>query len=56
MYTVQGLWTAARYGIAAKFVICNNGRYRLLDLNIEEYWRTQGIGEHDFPDPFDLSR
>ncbi|WP_329581085.1 thiamine pyrophosphate-binding protein [Kitasatospora sp. NBC_01250] len=56
MYTVQGLWTAARYDIAAKFVICNNGRYRLLDLNIEEYWRTQGTDEHAYPDPFDLSQ
>ncbi|MCX4748317.1 thiamine pyrophosphate-binding protein [Kitasatospora sp. NBC_01287] len=55
MYTVQGLWTAARYDIAAKFVICNNGRYRLLDLNIEEYWRTQHVDEHAFPEPFDLS-
>ncbi|GAA4855696.1 thiamine pyrophosphate-binding protein [Kitasatospora terrestris] len=55
MYTVQGLWTAARYDIDAKFVICNNGRYRLLDLNIEQYWKTQDIEHHDFPGPFDLS-
>ncbi|GJF35097.1 benzoylformate decarboxylase [Kitasatospora sp. NE20-6] len=56
MYTVQGLWTAARYDIAAKFVICNNGRYKLLDDNIEQYWRSQDIEHHDFPDIFDLSR
>ncbi|MFC8453197.1 thiamine pyrophosphate-binding protein [Kitasatospora sp. NPDC057223] len=56
MYTVQALWTAARYGVAAGFVICNNRRYRLLDLNIERYWQEQGIAPHAYPDAFDLSR
>ncbi|MGF1431493.1 thiamine pyrophosphate-binding protein [Kitasatospora sp. LaBMicrA B282] len=56
MYTVQALWTAARYDIAAKFVICNNGRYKLLDNNIEQYWNTEGIEPHAFPEIFDLTR
>ncbi|MFC4035624.1 thiamine pyrophosphate-binding protein [Streptomyces polygonati] len=56
MYTFQALWTAARYGIGAKFVICNNHRYRLLDLNIEQYWSSLGIAPHAAPDAFDLSR
>lgn len=56
MYTIQALWTAARHHIDAKFVICNNRRYRLLDLNIEQYWRELGIPSHGFPDAFDLSR
>jgi benzoylformate decarboxylase len=30
MYTVQGLWTAARYNIDAIFVILNNSSYRIL--------------------------
>jgi benzoylformate decarboxylase len=30
MYTVQALWTAARYGIEAIFVILNNSSYRIL--------------------------
>lgn len=55
MYTIQALWTAARYGIGAKFVICNNRRYRLLDHNIEQYWRDQGIPSHLHPPAFDLS-
>ncbi|QFZ17019.1 thiamine pyrophosphate-binding protein [Saccharothrix syringae] len=55
MYTFQALWTAARYGIGAKFVICNNRRYHLLDLNIEQYWRERGISPHAFPAAFDLS-
>jgi benzoylformate decarboxylase len=55
MYTIQALWTAARYGVAAKFVICDNGRYRLLDHNIEQYWREREIHAHAFPSSFDLS-
>ncbi|MBB5954352.1 benzoylformate decarboxylase [Saccharothrix tamanrassetensis] len=56
MYTIQALWTAARHELAAKFVICNNHRYNLLDLNIEQYWQERDIPGHDFPDSFDLSR
>ncbi len=55
MYTIQALWTAARYNIGAKFVICNNHRYRLLDLNIEQYWNSLGIAPHTAPSAFDLS-
>ena len=55
MYTIQALWTAARYNIAAKFVICNNYSYKLLKLNIQEYWQERGIAEHEFPMSFDLT-
>lgn len=55
MYTPQALWTAHRYGIPAKVVICNNERYKLLDNNIEVYWRGQGIPPHHLPSSFDLS-
>jgi benzoylformate decarboxylase len=55
MYTFQALWTAARYGVAAKFVVCNNQRYRLLDLNIEQYWGERGVPSHDHPGSFDLT-
>ncbi|MEU7164132.1 thiamine pyrophosphate-binding protein [Streptomyces morookaense] len=55
MYTFQALWTAARYSIAAKFVVCNNRRYRLLDDNIAQYWNERGIAPHGFPSSFDLS-
>lgn len=54
MYTIQALWTAARYGIDAAFVVCNNGRYRLLDHNLEQYRAEQGVAPHDFPEAFDL--
>ncbi|MFJ8212230.1 thiamine pyrophosphate-binding protein [Streptomyces sp. NPDC096033] len=56
MYTYQALWTAVRHGIDAKFVVCNNRKYRLLDDNIAQYWRERDIAEHPFPGSFDLSR
>jgi benzoylformate decarboxylase len=30
MYTIQGLWTAARYGLAVTFVVFNNASYMIL--------------------------
>ncbi|WP_289501496.1 thiamine pyrophosphate-dependent enzyme [Gloeocapsopsis sp. IPPAS B-1203] len=56
MYTIQALWTAARHNVDAKFVVCNNRSYRILQLNIQAYWQEQGISEHDFPLSFDLSK
>ena len=56
MYTYQALWTAARYDIDAKFVVCNNSSYELLKLNIEEYWKERDIAEHGFPVGFDLAK
>lgn len=55
MYTIQALWTAARHNVAAKFVVCNNASYRLLQLNIDQYWKEQNIPKHDYPMAFDLS-
>ena len=55
MYTIQALWSAARHNVNAKFVICNNASYRLLQLNVEQYWIEQGIPAHDYPLSFDLS-
>jgi thiamine pyrophosphate-dependent acetolactate synthase large subunit-like protein len=54
MYTIQALWTAAHHNIDAKFVVCNNQSYRILKLNILQYWQEQGIPEHDFPEAFDI--
>lgn len=56
MYTIQALWTAARYNVDAKFVICNNRSYKLLQLNIKQFWEETSIPAHDFPLSFDLSR
>jgi benzoylformate decarboxylase len=55
MYTFQALWTAARYDVAAKFVICDNQRYQLLAQNIDAYWRDRDIPAHGYPSGFDLA-
>jgi thiamine pyrophosphate-dependent acetolactate synthase large subunit-like protein len=55
MYTLQVLWTARKYNSRTLFVVCNNLRYKLLDLNISHYWQEQGIAPHPFPASFDLS-
>jgi len=54
MYTIQALWTAAHHKIPAKFVVCNNRAYKLLKLNISEYWRELDIEQHTYPHSFDL--
>ena len=56
MYTIQCLWTAARHNIKAKFVVCQNRSYRLLQANITKFWSERGITERDFPIAFDLSK
>lgn len=55
MYTIQALWSAARHKVDAKFVVCNNASYRLLQMNIDTYWKARDIPKHDFPLSFDLS-
>ena len=39
MYSIQALWTAARYNIPVTWVICNNGTYKILKQNMEVYLR-----------------
>jgi benzoylformate decarboxylase len=55
MYTIQALWTAARHNVDAKFIICNNRSYKLLQLNIQAYWKEIDVPLHEFPLSFDLS-
>ena len=55
MYTIQALWSAVRHNVGAKFIVCNNSSYRLLQLNIDQYWKERDIHQHDFPLSFDLS-
>jgi len=56
MYTIQCLWTAARHDIAAKFIVCQNRSYKLLQANITKFWEERGIEGREFPMPFDLSK
>jgi benzoylformate decarboxylase len=55
MYTIQALWTAARYRIDAKFVICNNRSYELLKQNLAAYRHERGLPDRGFPPAFDLT-
>ena len=55
MYTIQALWSAVRHGTGAKFVVCNNGSYKLLQLNIDVYWQEREIADRPQPLSFDLS-
>jgi thiamine pyrophosphate-dependent acetolactate synthase large subunit-like protein len=52
LYTIQALWSAAHHRIGAKFIICNNHSYRLLKLNLQDYWAAQGLKPQDFPASF----
>jgi benzoylformate decarboxylase len=55
MYTIQALYTAARYNIGAKFVILNNHSYQLLKDNLNRYREESPRGDaRDFPDCFSL--
>ena len=61
MYTVQALWTAARYNIPVTYAICNNRSYRILKLNMDIYLRRM-LGEReseyvgmDFPSALPLA-
>ncbi len=56
MYTIQTLYTARRHDCGAKFVVCNNRSYRLLQLNIDAYWKDAQLPAHEHPLCFDLSQ
>lgn len=56
MYTIQSLYTAKRHDCGAKFVVCNNRSYRLLQLNIDVYWKDAQLSAREYPTSFDLSQ
>ncbi|MGE3536895.1 MAG: thiamine pyrophosphate-binding protein [Candidatus Tectimicrobiota bacterium] len=64
MMTIQGLWTAANDNIPCIFVICNNGMYRVLQVNFAIYQREilqtaeltgAKLPYSKFPQPFDIA-
>ena len=63
MMTVQALWTAATEAISAVYLICNNGSYRVLKLNMDTYRRQvlhQEAGSNryigmEFPTAFNIA-
>jgi benzoylformate decarboxylase len=63
LYTIQALWTAARYNIPVTYVICNNRTYRILKQNMDIYLRDMledkdRVSDYvgmDFPLPLDVA-
>ena len=63
MYTVQALWTAARYNIPVVYAICNNRSYRVLKVNMDIYLRRMLNDQQrqsdyvgmEFANPLDLA-
>ena len=63
LYTIQALWTAARYNIPVVYAICNNRSYRILKVNMDIYLRSmlndqQRQSEYvgmEFANPLDLA-
>jgi benzoylformate decarboxylase len=43
MYTIQSLWTAARYHIPVLYIILSNRSYRILKLNMNRYRRLHHL-------------
>ena len=37
LYAIQGLWSAAHYGVGALFVVLNNGGYAVMDRLAEQH-------------------
>jgi benzoylformate decarboxylase len=46
LYTIQGLWTAARYNLPVTYIICNNQSYRILKHYMANYYLPgQGLDD-----------
>lgn len=54
LYIVQCLWTAAKYNLNIVFLVCNNESYRILKVNLLQYWSDQSTEPRKFPESFDL--
>ena len=61
MYSIQGLWTAAKYNINVTWIVFNNAQYRILKLGMVKYLgetpRKSEFMGMDFGDPaIDISK
>lgn len=55
--TIQAIGTAARHSLGVKFVVCNNRSYRILKLNLQQYWKDMGANPNrPFPASFELTQ
>jgi benzoylformate decarboxylase len=61
MYTIQALWTAARYNIPVVYVICNNRSYKILKEGMVRYLAGSGresqyVGLSFYEKPIEAAR
>ena len=61
MYTVQALWTAARYNIPVVYIICNNRSYKILKQAMLHYLagterESQFVGMSFYEKPIEMWR
>lgn len=49
LYVIQTLWTAAHYNLDMVFLVCNNKSYRILKVNLLNYWAKMGTHPRKFP-------
>src|SRR6478752_2337080 len=60
MYAIQGLWSAAKYGVGVLFVVMANGRYAIMDQLARMHGDTtpDGMGSAPWPafDQIDIGR
>jgi benzoylformate decarboxylase len=49
LYVIQVLWTAAHYNLDMVFLVCNNKSYRILKVNLLNYWARLNIAPRPFP-------
>ncbi|OON81913.1 thiamine pyrophosphate-binding protein [Streptomyces tsukubensis] len=48
MFGLQGLWSAARLGLAVTFVVLNNGEYRILKDTLDS-WSSESTARGSYP-------
>lgn len=49
LFALQTLWTAANHRLKVVFIVCNNGAYRILKVNLLNYYRDTGQKPGPFP-------
>lgn len=54
MYIIAALWTAAHLRLDVTFLVCNNQSYRVLKLNLRDYWQQLGQPARAYPGSMDL--
>jgi thiamine pyrophosphate-dependent acetolactate synthase large subunit-like protein len=49
LYALATLWTAVHLNLKVVFVVCNNGTYRILKINLLHHHKTMAQAPGDFP-------